>query len=114
MREGHRINLPERRISGAAAVAPLVTVDNDAVVVTAVKLADDASGDVVVRLHEAYGGRAAVTLTTAFEPADALATDLLERPAEDGPALDRQGNTIRMRLRPFQIVTVRLPRAGGR
>ncbi|MFD0166941.1 alpha-mannosidase [Streptomyces decoyicus] len=114
VREGHRINLPERRISGAAAVAPLVTVDNDAVVVTAVKLADDASGDVVVRLHEAYGGRAAVTLTTAFEPADALTTDLLERPAEDGPVLGRQGNTVRMRLRPFQIVTVRLPRADAR
>ncbi len=114
VREGHHINLPERRISGAAAVAPLVTVDDDAVVVTAVKLADDTSGDVVVRLHEAHGGRATVTLTTAFEPADALATDLLERPAEDGPVLGRQGNTIRMRLRPFQIVTVRLPRADAR
>ena len=39
-----------------AAVAPLVTVDNDAVV-EAVKLADDRSGDVVVRLYEAHGGR---------------------------------------------------------
>ncbi|MFF8784567.1 alpha-mannosidase [Streptomyces sp. NPDC015125] len=114
VREGHRINLPERRITGARAVAPLVTVDNDAVVVTAVKLADDLSGDVIVRLHEAHGGRATATLTTAFAPADAVATDLLERPVEDGPVFERQGNTVRMGLRPFQIVTVRLPRAGER
>ncbi|WP_328691843.1 glycosyl hydrolase-related protein [Streptomyces caniferus] len=114
VREGHRLNLPERRTAGGGAVAPLVTVDNDAVVVTAVKLADDSSGDVIVRLHEAHGGRATATLTTGFEPAGATATDLLERPVDDGPVLERQGNTVRMRLRPFQIVTVRLPRAAGR
>jgi len=54
------------------------------------------------------------TLATAFEPAGAVTTDLLERPTEDGPAIERQGHTLRMRLRPFQIVTVRLTRAGGR
>ncbi|MGW2410281.1 alpha-mannosidase [Streptomyces sp. NPDC001739] len=113
VREGHRINLPERRISGATAVPPLVAVDDDATVVTAVKLADDGSGDVVVRLHEAHGGRATAVLTAGFELAGAVATDLLERPWEDGPALDREGNSVRMRLRPFQIATLRLRRAGG-
>ncbi|MFJ9407461.1 alpha-mannosidase [Streptomyces sp. NPDC101393] len=113
VREGHRINLPERRITGARTVAPLVTVDNDAAVVTAVKLADDASGDVVIRLHEAHGGRARATLTTAFDLAGALTTDLLERPTTDGPTIEREGNTVRMALRPFQIVTLRLSRADG-
>ncbi|KIZ16945.1 alpha-mannosidase [Streptomyces natalensis] len=112
VREGHRINLPERRLTGSGPVAPLVAVDNDATVVTAVKLADDTSGDVVVRLHEAHGGRATATLTTAFGLSDALATDLLERPTDDGPALERAGNTVRMALRPFQIVTLRLVRQG--
>ncbi|MFJ9413166.1 alpha-mannosidase [Streptomyces sp. NPDC101227] len=114
VREGHRINLPERRIASSGPVPPLVTVDNDATVVTAVKLADDASGDVIVRLHEAHGGRARATLTTGFALSDALATDLLERPTDDGPALEREGNRVRMALRPFQIVTLRLVRAGGR
>ncbi|MFG2137762.1 alpha-mannosidase [Streptomyces sp. NPDC048650] len=113
VREGHRINLPERRIMGAGPVAPLVTVDNDATVVTAVKLADDAGGDVIVRLHEAHGGRARTTLTTAFALVGAHTTDLLERPTDDGPALERAGDTLRMTLRPFQIVTLRLVREGG-
>ncbi|MEU5470129.1 alpha-mannosidase [Streptomyces lydicus] len=114
VREGHRINLPERRIAGARAVPPLVTVGNDATVVTAVKLADDTSGDVVVRLHEALGGRAVTAVTAGFEVADVVTTDLLERPTDDGPALERDGDTVRMRLRPFQIVTLRLSRAGER
>ncbi|MFG2894168.1 alpha-mannosidase [Streptomyces sp. NPDC048248] len=114
VREGHRINLPERRITGTGAVAPLIAVDNDATVVTAVKLADDGSGDVVVRLHEAHGGRARAVLTTGFDLAGAVTTDLLERATTDGPAIERHGNTVRMALRPFQIVTLRLSVAGTR
>ncbi|MER7985571.1 glycoside hydrolase family 38 C-terminal domain-containing protein [Streptomyces noursei] len=115
VREGHRINLPERAVTGSGAVAPLVSVDDAAVVVTAVKLADDRSGDLVVRLHEARGGRARPTLSCGFSLVEAVATDLLERPVEDGPALERQGDAVRMALRPFQIVTLRLRRpADGR
>ncbi|MER6266875.1 glycoside hydrolase family 38 C-terminal domain-containing protein [Streptomyces sp900105755] len=109
VREGWRINLAERRVTGANDVAPLVTVDNDAVVITAVKLADDGSGDVVVRFHEAHGGRARATLTAGFEVADVTVTDLLERPLPDAP--EHVGNSVRLRLRPFELVTLRLTRA---
>ncbi|MFE1916077.1 alpha-mannosidase [Streptomyces anandii] len=113
VREGWRINVPERRLTGAAAqVAPLVTVDEDAVVVTAVKLADDGSGDVVVRFHEANGGRARATLTAGFELAGAEVTDLLERPLPDtaAPRPDDAGR-IAVHLRPFELTTLRLRRA---
>ncbi|MFF8948829.1 alpha-mannosidase [Streptomyces sp. NPDC014940] len=110
VREGWRINLPERRVTGAREVAPLVTVDDDAVVVTAVKLADDASGDVVVRFHEAHGGRARATLTAGFEVGGVTATDLLERPAAGTSAPERDGNRITVRLRPFELMTLRLTR----
>ncbi|GGV20941.1 alpha-mannosidase [Streptomyces filipinensis] len=111
VREGWRINLPERRLTGAREVAPLVTVDHDAVVVTAVKLADDGSGDVVVRFHEAHGGRARATLTAGFEVADVTVTDLLERPGGDTEPPVRDGGRITVRLRPFELVTLRLRRA---
>ncbi|MER6528835.1 glycoside hydrolase family 38 C-terminal domain-containing protein [Streptomyces sp. NPDC001508] len=110
VREGWRINLPERRVEGAGEVAPLVTVDDDAVVITAVKLADDGGGDVVVRFHEAHGGRARATLTAGFEVADVTVTDLLERPLPDAAAPDRDGARIAVRLRPFELVTLRLRR----
>ncbi|RAG85521.1 alpha-mannosidase [Streptacidiphilus pinicola] len=114
VREGYRANLPERRVTGAASeVAPLVTVDGDAVVVSAVKLADDRSGDLVVRLYEAHGGRARATLAVAdaFAADRAVLTDLLERQLADaGPQAAGQGS-VSLDLRPFQLVTLRLPRA---
>ncbi|MFI1164553.1 alpha-mannosidase [Streptomyces sp. NPDC020801] len=110
VREGWRVNLPERRVTGAGQVAPLVTVDQDAVVVTAVKLADDGSGDVVVRFHEAHGGRARATLTAGFEVAGVTVTDLLERPLPDVPAPRWDGDRIELRLRPFELTTLRLRR----
>ncbi|MFH8484165.1 alpha-mannosidase [Streptomyces longisporoflavus] len=111
VREGYRINLPERRITGGAEVAPLVTLDNDAVVVTAVKLADDGSGDVVVRFHESHGGRAKATLTAGFAVGSVEVTDLLERPLANASAPERSGEDITLTLRPFELVTLRLTRA---
>ncbi|KUN02902.1 alpha-mannosidase [Streptomyces yokosukanensis] len=111
VREGWRINLPERRVTGGHEVAPLVSVDHDAVVLSAVKLADDGSGDVVVRFHEAHGGRARATLTTGFEVADVTVTDLLERPSTGTEPPVRDGARITVRLRPFELVTLRLRRA---
>ncbi|MCX5302135.1 MULTISPECIES: alpha-mannosidase [Streptomyces] len=112
VREGHALNLPERVVRGAGPVAPLVAVDEDAVVVEAVKLAEDRSGDVIVRLYESLGGRARATLTADFPVAAAVESDLLERPLT-GTAVGvvTPENTVPLTLRPFQIVTVRLHRA---
>ncbi|MGO4601247.1 alpha-mannosidase [Terrabacter sp. 2YAF2] len=110
VREGYRINLPLRRVTGAAVPDPLVRVEgSEAVVVEAVKMAEDRSGDVVVRLYEAHGGRAQARLVPGFDVAEIVETDLLERPLEEGSVLlDADG---RLSLRPFQLATLRLRRA---
>ncbi|MEU9372810.1 glycoside hydrolase family 38 C-terminal domain-containing protein [Streptomyces sp. NPDC048255] len=112
VREGHWLNLPERTLTGAGPVAPLVTVDDDAVVVEAVKLAEDRGGDVIVRLYESRGGRATATLAAGFELTGAVESDLLERPLA-GTAVGDPGadGRVPLTLRPFQIVTLRLRRA---
>jgi alpha-mannosidase len=116
VREGYLINLPERHVRGAAAasVQPLLAVDNQAVVAEAVKLADDQSGDVVVRLYESQGGRASTRLTADFPIVTATPTDLLERPLPDaGPLLVTDGNMVELSFRPFEVRTLRLTRAAG-
>nr|WP_216094065.1 glycoside hydrolase family 38 C-terminal domain-containing protein [Jiangella alba] len=111
VREGYALNLPARLVEGAGhEVEPLVRVSGGSVVVSAVKLADDRSGDVVVRLYESGGGRATATLTASFPLAGVEETDLLERPVE-ASALVTGGDDVTLRLRPFQIVTLRLRRA---
>ena len=112
---GYAINLPMRQLSSAAdPVEPLVRLDGDeAVIVEAVKLADDRSGDVVVRLYESLGGRAAVRLVPSFPVASAVETDLLEReiPFDALSPTMGAGRGFLLRLRPFQIVTIRLSSA---
>lgn len=113
VREGYLINLPGRRAGGPAAipVRPLLAVDNEAVVTEAVKLADDQSGDVVVRLYESRGGRAGARLSADFPVHSATPTDLLERPLrEAGPLPVTDGGTVELTFRPFEIRTIRLSR----
>ncbi|WP_329454729.1 alpha-mannosidase [Streptomyces sp. NBC_01497] len=111
VREGYRANLPERHVTGSTEVAPLVTVDDDAVVVSAVKLADDRSGDLVVRVYEAHGGRARATVSVpGFPVGSAVRTDLLERPLADSEAPAPVDGGFLLALRPFELVTLRLTR----
>jgi alpha-mannosidase len=106
--EGYRTNLPIRSLRGAHSVAPLVTVSDRAVVVEAVKLAEDGSGDLVVRLYECLGGRARATVTAEADVSSVETTDLLERPLPLRAAVS--GPSIELTLRPFQLVTLRFRR----
>jgi alpha-mannosidase len=108
--QGYRLNVPPRRVHGGREVAPLLTVSNPAVVVEAVKLAEDRSGDVVVRLYESLGSRATTSVTADFAHGDVVETDLLERPLPAPVCLRPDG---RLALRPFQIVTLRFGRSGS-
>ncbi|WP_406012727.1 glycosyl hydrolase-related protein [Streptomyces sp. NBC_00984] len=104
VREGLALNLPLR-----AAVAPvlpsLVDTGHPAVTVESVKLAEDRSGDVIVRLYESAGGRAGTTLRVGFPVVRAQVTDLLERPLREA---DTDEHGLVLSLRPFQILTLRL------
>jgi alpha-mannosidase len=103
--EGYALSLPLRPGPDAPALAPLVAVDHPDVVIETVKLADDRSGDVVVRLYESHGGRARAEVSAAFPVAAVQETDLLEARLADHP--HRDGRTA-VTLRPFQILTLRL------
>jgi len=118
---GYRLNLPLRTVAGSGVpVAPLVSSSSPAVVVEAVKLAEDRSGDLVVRLYEARGSRAASTIEvdTSAGLGAAWRTDLHERElgvdGADVPGAARwaAGEPVELTLRPFEIVTLRFARRG--
>ena len=105
---GYDLNLPARTVLGAAPAPPLLEVDNPAVVVESVKLAEDRSGDLVVRLYEARGGRATAQVSVAVALSQVIETDLLERPIDGDAVESPRSDGFSLRVRPFQIVTVRL------
>ncbi|GAB3612026.1 alpha-mannosidase [Humibacter ginsengisoli] len=104
---GYAINLPPRAV--AAPIEPLVSVDGDGVLVESVKLAEDRSGDVIVRLYEALGRRTSARVGLGFEAASVVQTDLLEQPLEEPDGFD--ASTGMLSVRPFQVVTLRIRRA---
>jgi alpha-mannosidase len=85
---------------------PLVRSTHPAVLVETVKLAEDGSGDLVVRLYESRGGRAETQLVLDGRARSITLTDLLERALPDEPAV--AGSSSTMAFRPFQLRTVRL------
>jgi alpha-mannosidase len=110
--DGYRQSLPPAPLRGTP-VPPLLAVSSPAVVVEAVKLAEDGSGDLVVRLYEAHGDRSAATLTTSIDWSAVEATDLLERPAAQGAIRGTGLRRVELDLRPFELLTLRFraPRA---
>ncbi len=102
---GYDLATPVRGIRAAAPLAPIVTSSDPAVIVETVKLAEDGSGDLVVRLYESRGGRAHTTLTLDGTATVIESTDLLERAVSGEPT--SQGSSIELPFRAFQIRTIR-------
>ncbi|MFD5078561.1 alpha-mannosidase [Streptomyces sp. NPDC058371] len=107
---GYALNLPLR--PAPATARALVALDTTDVLVESVKLSDDRSGDVVVRLYEACGGAASARLSAGFALAAVFDCDLLEQPEREVTLASDE--TADLRLRPFQIRTLRLRPAGER
>ena len=106
--EAERLDLPLRVVPGEAAdtvLAPAVSVSARGAEVDAVKLADDGSGDVIVRLHEATGNRVRATIAAPRRVTSASACDLLETPQRHFEVSD---GIVALTLRPFELVTLRL------
>lgn len=84
--------------------AQLVAVTGEGVVLDAVKLADDRSGDLVVRLHEAVGASVRARVEVAVPVVAASTCDLLE---QSTGGLEPRDGVLMVPLGPFEVVTLR-------
>ncbi|MCH9839376.1 alpha-mannosidase [bacterium] len=73
--------------------------------IDAIKHADDDSGDVIVRLHEAVGDRTRIVVGARAGIGAAWFCDLMEAPQRGEEVGD---GVVAITLRPFQLVTLRL------
>ena len=102
--EGIALNAPSTVVRGAHEVEPLVAVTGEGVVVSSVKLADDRSGDVIVRVYESLGRRASGSLSVGFEHGGIREVSLIE------DELDEPRTGEALSLRPFEVRTLRIAR----
>ncbi len=95
-------SFPIRPVLGAGVVAPVAEVTGGSVAIEAVKLAEDGSGDVVVRIRETCGTRSKAAVRLCV-PASVTVCDLLERPG-------RATKATALTLGPFEVMTLRFTR----
>ena len=105
--EAETLTRPLReRTASRAAPFTLETIGPVGVEIVAVKPSEDGRGR-IIRLVEKHGGHGTAILRLPEPIGTAVMCDCLERPLDlDGAIVD--GNTIRVRLRPFGILTLRI------
>jgi alpha-mannosidase len=95
---------PESTRDESGPVASLVSVDAENVVIETVKQAEDGAA-MIVRLYETQRRRGVATLTVGVPIEAAWRTNLLE---ETSTALEVRDNQVRLMVKPYEIVTLRL------
>lgn len=109
VRAGHEFNIPPLVAQGAFAGRSLLGIDKPSVVLEALKLAEDGSGDLILRLYESSGSacRARVSLERGI--AAAFSTDLLEGNARPCRIVEGEAE---LEFGAFGLRTLRLRPAG--
>lgn len=104
-REAQALNTPLLTAPGSAApTGGLLAVSAPNVIAETVKLAEDGSGDLVVRLYEAAGAATRADLSLALPATRAAFVNMLEEPLETAPF---NGGRLTLEFRPFEIKTLR-------
>ena len=107
VREGYELNVPVTAAQGAAKAHSLMSVDRDNVIIDTVKLAEDGSGDMIIRLYESKHADTRVQLTFGFEAAQAHICDMLENRQQK---LMIANSGVALEMRAFEVKTLRIRR----
>jgi alpha-mannosidase len=105
VREAYEMNCPLTVIPGAGGKSSIFNIDAANIIIETVKLAEDGSDDIILRLYEAKRNLTHCVLTTTLPVNKASQTDMLERYQSD--LLVNKGK-IKLDFRPFEIKTIRL------
>ncbi len=101
------LNDPLITVPGSSVPLKLMSCSDPAVTVESVKLAEDGSGDMVIRMYESMGGARSALIHPFLPFGKACVCSLAEEPGE---ILQVRDGTFTVFFRPFEIVTVRLAR----
>jgi len=105
IRAGYEFNIPLQIASGAAEQHSFLEIDQENIILETVKLAEDGSGDRILRLYEAQNNYTSCTLRFGMAIKEAILTNMLEKGEE---RLSIDGNSVALNLKPFEIITLRI------
>jgi len=97
--------VPVSTAAGSAQATSLMSVDAPNVVIDTVKLAEDGSGDMIVRLYESKHAAVKTRVNFGFAVARVHICDMLENPQE---RLTMANGGVEIGLRAFEVKTLRI------
>ena len=105
VREGYMLNNPPKVVLGAAKDRSIFNISKNNIVIDTIKLAEDKSGDVIIRMYEACNRRTRCNLNCDCEIMEAYYTNMLE---ENITKADIENNRIDLCFKGLEVVTLRL------
>ena len=107
VRFGYELNQPVYRADGSSGSFSAFRLSEGSVILETVKLAEDESGDLILRLYESKRSSTICELTVGLEGTLEIAEcTMLEVPAEEYVSLEH--HRVRLAFRPFEIRTFRI------
>ena len=106
VKQGYELGIKPAVVQGGALDASYLSIDNDNIIIDTVKMAEDGSGDIIVRLYESKKAAVSTKLNVAFaKDFKAYACDMLENVKNE---LNAQNGAVDLSFRAFEIKTVRI------
>jgi len=106
VKEAYALNAPATVALGGALDASYLSVDNDNIIIDTVKMAEDGSGDIIIRLYESKKAAVSAKLRSSFmKKFKAYSCDMLENKEEK---LKTENGSVMLDFKAFEIKTVRL------
>ncbi len=108
LQDAYHYNYPVLRQAGSAPTLSYFELSKNHVVLESVKLAEDGSGDMILRLYEAKQAACKCELRCALDLNAVIPCDMLEN--KIGETLKMTDKSVHLSFRPFEIKTLRLKR----
>lgn len=105
VQRGYELNIPEMIVSGAAGEKSIFNVDVNNIIIESIKPAEDASGDIVLRLYESMRMNTSCIMHINLPVKSIFTTNMLEEIDTEMKIID---NRISLHFRPFEIKTLRI------
>ena len=107
VREGYELNVPPTAVVGRGDTQSFFQVNCPNIIIDTVKLAEDQSGDIILRLYESKHADCECSLHWNMPAANASITGMAEDRDSDAPLMV-EDNTVILHFRPFEVKTIRL------
>ena len=86
----------------------MIMMDNESIVLDALKISEDSDNDLILRIHESKGSVQICNIYSEFEMINVQPANIIEDSITSDALLSWTSSSIKVKIRPFQILTLKI------